>query len=151
MSHRETAKRRGAPAFDGEPGTAGDRGRVVVLPLGQMIDPLVRELLALEDAWHAYQRANAINGLLIDTSPGGSWELPHAGHVYRAWSELEDLYETGKTPIDEAHETLRMAARKWLDRPAQPTAGFIEQWVSEAEDAAGALFKRDGDWWHEPH
>ena len=88
---------------------------------------------------------------MTDTSPGGSWELPHAGEVYVAWSELADVYETGKTPIPDAHSTLRLAAETWLDRPEQPDAGFIAEWVSDAADAVSSLFKRDGNWWYDPH
>jgi hypothetical protein len=116
----------------------------------RVVDPAVNEVLALDDAWEAYHRTLALTGLLTDTSPGGSWELPHAGEVYAAWARLTDLYDTGKTPIDQAHATLRDAGTKWLDRPSTPTAGFIEQWVSEADEAAAVLFKRDGDWWNEP-
>jgi hypothetical protein len=116
----------------------------------ESIDPLVRELLALDDAWDAYDRATMVPGLLIDTAPGGALELPHAGGVYVAWSELADMFETGKTPIPDAHATLRLAAARWLDRPAEPNASFIEQWISDASDAVQARFSRDGDWWRDP-
>ena len=91
-----------------------------------------------------------MSGLLIDTSPEGSWGLPHSGAVYVAWAELTDLYETGKTPMADAHATLRLAAARWLDRPSEPTADFIEQWASEASQTVGALYERDGNWWHDP-
>lgn len=116
----------------------------------QVIDPLVREVLALDDAWAAYRRANEMYDLLSDPSPGGSWEFPHSGSVYVAWAELTDLFETGKTPIQEAHAALRLAAKRWLDRPAGPNARFIEQWVSDVSEATGTLFERDGDWWRDP-
>lgn len=115
-----------------------------------VVDPTVEEVLALNDPWDAYHRTLEMLGLLTDTSPGGSWELPHSGEVYAAWATLTDVYDTGKTPIGEAHATLRAAATAWLRRPATPTADFIEQWLSEAHEGAGALFKRDGDWWREP-
>lgn len=114
-----------------------------------VIDPLVREVLATDDAWEAYRRANAVAGPMLDTSPG-TVALPHLGGVYVAWQELTDVYETGKTPDADAHEALRSAARSWLDRPLEPSAEFIEQWIADARNAAGALFKRDGDWWNDP-
>lgn len=58
--------------------------------------------------------------------------------------------QAGKTPIAEAHANLRAAATAWLRHPATASAHFIEQWLSEADEGAGALFKRDGDWWREP-
>ena len=115
-----------------------------------VVDPAVDEVLARADPWDAYHRTHEMMGLLTDTSPGGAWDLPHAGEVYAAWATLTDVYDTGNTPIGEAHTTLRTAATAWLRRPARPTADFIEDWVSEANEQAGALFKRDGDWWHEP-
>lgn len=116
----------------------------------EVIDPVVRDVLALDDAWEAYRRTNDLSGLLTDTSPGGSWDLPHSGTVYVAWAELTDLYETGRTPIPDAHAALRQAAARWLDRPAESTSDFIEQWVSEASQAVGAMYDRDGNWWREP-
>lgn len=114
------------------------------------IDPVVQEVLGLADPWEAYHRTLEMTGLLTDTSPGGSWELPHSGEVYAAWARLTDVYDTGKTPIGKAHANLRAAATAWLLRPATPTADFIEGWVSETDESSGGLFKRDGDWWHEP-
>ena len=112
------------------------------------IDPLVRQLLTFEDPWDAYRRALEVAALLTDTSPGGSFSLPHSGAVYVAWAELTDVYDTGKTPVSDAHSTLRLAATNWLDRPAKPTAVFIEQWASDASHAVAALYERDGNWWH---
>jgi hypothetical protein len=70
--------------------------------------------------------------------------------VHVGWSELADLYETGKTPIADAHATHRLAATRWLDRPAEPSTSFVEQWVSEASEGVGALFDRDENWWRNP-
>ena len=92
----------------------------------------------------------AVSAILTDTSPGGAFGLLHSGSVYVAWSELTDLYDTGKTPISEAHATLQKAATRWLDRPAEPDADFIERWASEASQAVAALYERDGNWWREP-
>ncbi len=116
----------------------------------QLVDPAVHEALALKDPWQAYHRTLEMLDLLTDVSPSGSWELPHAGGVYRSWAMLTDLYETSKTSIDEAHATLRGAATRWLERPTAPTADFIEQWLLETDKATADLFKRDGDWWHKP-
>ena len=110
----------------------------------------MREVLASDDAWAAYRCANELSARFTDTSPGGSFDLPHAGEVLRAWAELADLYETGKTPIGDAHATLRSLATRWLARPDVPVVGFIERWVLDAADAANALFERDGDFWRSP-
>ena len=118
--------------------------------LGRTADPLVRELLALDDPWEAYERGNHLSDLMTDTELGGSFELPHAGSIYVAWAELTDVYETGVTPIADAHAALRLAATRWLDRPAEPSARFIEEWATDARRTAGELFARDGDWWNRP-
>lgn len=115
-----------------------------------ILDPVVRELLATNDPWEAYQAANAVTSLLTDTAPGGSFSLPHSGEIYAARAELSDLYETGKTPIIGAHTTLREAATRWLDRLPEPTGAFVETWIAEASEAAGAAFARDGDWRSHP-
>ncbi len=112
------------------------------------IDPLVRELLSQADPWEAYRRGLAVSDLMTDTEPGGSFSLPHAGGVYSAWGSLTDLYDTGKTPISDAHAALRRAAEEWL--PLVPDAAFIEHWMSEAGPATGELFDRDGNWWRDP-
>jgi hypothetical protein len=117
---------------------------------GESIDPLVDELLTFDDPWDAYRQGNKVAHLLIDTSPGGSFNLPHAGEVHVAWSELTDVYDTGKTPVSDAHATLRQAAVQWLERPAEPTTAFIEQWVADASQAVAARYERDCNWWHSP-
>lgn len=114
------------------------------------LDPIAEEILSLTDPWQAYHRAIDLQSPLVDTSPGGGWDLPHTGEVYTAWAHQTDVYATGKTPIDEAHALLRRAARAWLRRPPRPEPAFIDRWVAEAEASAAALFLRDGDWWHEP-
>ena len=85
----------------------------------RVVDPAVNEVLALDDAWEAYQRTLALTGLLTHTAPRGSWELPHAGEVFAAWARLPDLYDTGKTPIDEAHAILCTAATSAWPGPQQ--------------------------------
>jgi len=62
-----------------------------------------------------------------------------------AWADLEDLYETGKTPIPNAHAALRQAATDWLARPSVPNqAAYIETWIAQARESVSAVIKRDG-------
>ena len=117
----------------------------------QSLDPVVRDLLAREDPWEAYRLAMSVGSLMmIETSLGGSANLPHAGDVYVTWMELTDLFETGKTPISDAYATLRVFAERWLDRPAVLDGVFIEQWSADASDAIDRLYRRDGNWWIDP-
>ena len=75
----------------------------------------------------------------------------HGGAVFIAWADLEDLYETGKTPIPDAHAALRQAAIDWLARPSVPNmAAYIEKWIAEADQIATAFVERDGGFWTSP-
>ena len=57
------------------------------------IDPIVRRVLASSDPHDAYWAAGDIpNALQGDT------QLPNWGSMYVAWSELADVFETGRTP-----------------------------------------------------
>jgi hypothetical protein len=108
------------------------------------LDPIARDVLAATDPWDAYREANKVSPQL---TADFEW-LPHGGEVLVAWAELADVYDTGKTPITDAHAALRQAASIWLDRPGLPNAEHIERWLRRAHDAAHALFRRDGDFWH---
>lgn len=81
------------------------RARAAAL-FSERIDPIAREVLAARDPWDAHEAAGRVGAALSDEL---DW-LPHAGGIYVAWAELEDLYETGKTPIPDAHAALRQAA-----------------------------------------
>jgi hypothetical protein len=73
---------------------------------------------------------------------------PHGGAVFVAWADLEDLYDTGKTPIPDAHAALRQAATGWLARPSGPImAAYIEDWIVDAGRTASAVIERDGGFW----
>ncbi|QRP45784.1 hypothetical protein [Amycolatopsis sp. FDAARGOS 1241] len=112
----------------------------------QRVDPLARTVIAAVQLWDAYDAADEIPGTLLDDI---EW-LPHGGAVYTAWAQLTDVYETGKTPIHDAHTALRHAAQAWLERPSEPDSAFIDDWVRQANDASSRLFRRDGDFWHSP-
>ena len=146
MSGRTSAGRHRVRCVDG---SGGEQEREWTF-FAQSLDPLVRDLLAREDPWEAYSFAIRVGPLMIDTSPSGSFTLPHAGDVYVTWMELTDLFETGKTPIGDAYATLRVFAERWLDRPAAADGAFIEQWSSDASDAIDRLFRRDGNWRIDP-
>jgi len=107
------------------------------------IDPIAREVLDLDDPWDAYHAAHRVEGALPEDWP----ELPHGGATYVAWAGLTDLYDTGKTPIADAHAALRKAASNWFERPGLPTGAFIENWLEETAAAVRSLVDRDGDWW----
>ncbi len=112
----------------------------------QLVDPVAVEVLVATDPWDAYRTANKVpNQLAVDLE----W-LPHGGSVYVAWAELTDSYETGKTPIADAHAVLRQAASAWLDRPGLPDGQHVERWVREATATLHSLFLCDGDFWRSP-
>jgi hypothetical protein len=73
--------------------------------------------------------------------------LPHGGDLYATWAELTDLYETGKTPISDAHVTLREAATEWLTRAGDRTEASIEAWSEHTRTTVTSLFDRDGTFW----
>ena len=112
----------------------------------ERIDPTVRKVLDAEDPWDAYDTVGKLRGDLFDDL---DW-LPHGGGVFVAWAEVEDLYETGKTPIPDAHAALRQAATAWLARPSAPDKTWVEGWIASTQDAVKVLIDRDGDFWRSP-
>ena len=114
--------------------------------LAERVDPIAREVSGASDPWDAYAAANRIPTQLLDDM---HW-LPHGGEVYVAWAVLTDLYETGKTPIPDAHAALRRAADDWVQRSDVPTVEFIEGWLARVSDVTTSLFDSDGDWWRSP-
>jgi hypothetical protein len=113
--------------------------------LSTEVDPVVRAVLDAADPWDAYKAANDIPDSLVDEL---DW-MPHGGSLYTAWAELTDLFETGKTPIPDAHAALRQAATSWLARTGQPTAAFLEMWLERTRASINAVVLRDGNFWHD--
>ncbi|MGH1563190.1 hypothetical protein [Mumia sp. DW29H23] len=102
-------------------------------------DPAARAALAAEDPDSAYQAIFwSRNDLLEDP------EMPHAGDLYCAWAELEDLYEIGRSAPEQFHTLARTAAASWLARPSAQSSDWIQTWVNETREAIAALFRRDG-------
>ena len=110
------------------------------------VGPIAQEILDTDDPWDAYRASNRVSDALIG---GLSW-LPHGGAVYRGWAELTDLYETGKTPISDAHAALRRAAADWLAMSIARDASTIDEWIAKAATSVGDLVARDGDFWRSP-
>lgn len=110
------------------------------------LDPIARNVVAASDPWDAYREALTVSGQLLDDL---EW-LPHGGRIYVAWAQLADVYDTGKTPIPDAHSALRHAASAWLDRSGPPTREHIEKWLDQTENVVRSLFGQDGDFWHPP-
>ena len=110
------------------------------------MDSFVRAALDAEDPWDAYNSVVELRGALSDEL---DW-LPHGGKVFMAWANLEDLYETGKTPIPDAHDAPRQAASEWLARPLGPNRAYIENWVASTGRAVKFFIERDGDFWRSP-
>ncbi|MGW4483963.1 hypothetical protein ACWEOE_09005 [Amycolatopsis sp. NPDC004368] len=104
------------------------------------IDPHARTVIAAADPWTAYAAAAKIPATLLDDLASS----PHGGAVYTTWAELADIYETGKTPIPDAHTVLRHAAKAWLERPSEPNSTFLDDWLRLATDAITHLYTRDG-------
>lgn len=114
--------------------------------LSERIDPIARDVLAARDPRDAHEAAGRVGAVLSDEL---DW-LPHAGGIHVAWAELEDLYETGKTPTPDAHAALRQAATDWLSRSGPPDASCVERWLAATAQAVQALVDRDGDFWRSP-
>lgn len=114
----------------------------------EVMDPFVRAVLDADDAWEAYESVASMRSAMIDYLDWG----PHGGAVFVAWANLEDLYDTGKTPIPDAHAALRQAAADWLARPSGPyeVAAYIESWIAQARRTASAIIERDGGFWTSP-
>jgi hypothetical protein len=112
-----------------------------------VMDPFVRAVLDTDDPWGSYQSVASMRSAMIDYLAWG----PHGGAVFGAWADLEDLYDTGKTPIPDAHAALRQAAIDWLARPSVPhMAAYIEKWIAQAGRTASAIIDRDGGFWSSP-
>lgn len=106
------------------------------------VDPLAQQVLDATEPWAAYDLALSIPGALLDAL---EW-MPHSA-LYNAWAELTDLFETGKTPLPDAHAALRHAATEWLARPGEPTGAFLDFWLEQTQASTSRLFRRDGDFW----
>ncbi|MEV4141295.1 hypothetical protein AB0J72_55160 [Dactylosporangium sp. NPDC049742] len=114
--------------------------------LSTEIDPLAQAILDSVQPWDAYEVALEIPGRLLDAL---DW-LPHGGALYGAWAELADLFETGKTPIPDAHDAVRQASTDWLARPEDDTGASVETWLERAQTLTHRPVDRDGDFWHGP-
>ncbi|WP_433200622.1 hypothetical protein ACQP00_29105 [Dactylosporangium sp. CS-047395] len=114
--------------------------------LATEIDPLAQAILDSVQPWDAYEAALEIPGRL----QGALDWLPHGGALYGAWADLADLFETGKTPIADAHGALRQAATDWLARSEDDTGAPVETWLEGAQTLTHRLTDRDGDFWHGP-
>lgn len=114
--------------------------------LSTQVDPLARAVLDAVEPWDAYRMANDIPSSFLEAL---AW-MPHGGSLYKTWAELTDLFETGKTPISEAHAALRQAATDWLARPGEPTSASIEMWLERTQTSLNELVDRDGDFWGGP-
>lgn len=112
----------------------------------ERIDPIARDVLAAGDPWEAYRAAGMVGAALSDDLDRHS----QVGGIYVAWGELLDLYETGKTPIPDAHAALRQAAIDWLAGPKVPDGSWLERWSASTARAVRALVDRDGDFWRSP-
>lgn len=75
--------------------------------------------------------------------------LPGGGEAFIAWANLEDTFETGETPIADAHQALRDAATDWLARTFD-TPDDMTAWTERAQAATARLREHDGGWWNEP-
>jgi hypothetical protein len=112
----------------------------------QRLDPIVNRVLDAEDPWDAYHAATGLSAEIVDDLV---W-MPHGGAVYVAWSDLADLFESGKPPIPEAHAALTSAASHWLQRPVGLSEKFLEGWLNQARRSVAILVERYGDFWRSP-
>lgn len=112
----------------------------------EVMDPFVRTIVDAEDPWEGYSAVVSMRGAMLDYLEWG----PNGGSVFTAWADLEDLYETGKAPIPDAHAALRRAAAEWLARPSTASSDFVGTWVKRANGTVAALVERDGGFWTPP-
>ena len=83
-------------------------------------------MLDAGEPWAAYESVVSMRSAMVNYLDWG----PHGGAVFVAWADLEDSYDTGKTPVSDAHAALRRAAADWLARPSGPDlAAYIERYV----------------------
>lgn len=115
--------------------------------LSATVDPIAERLLTLVDPWDAYECALELVAAMANDFFS---QCPHGGSLYVAWAELTDLFETGKTSTEDAHNVLRRATSEWLHRPPGPASAFLDGWARDAENSVHALFERDGDFWRDP-
>lgn len=134
----------GAVSLDGEYREAALGPGEDVAALAGLLDPGATRILTVDNPWDAYRSALDLRGPVLDAG------VPHDGAVYGAWAGLTDVFETGKTPVDDAHYLLRKAAARWLDRPGPPTDEHVARWIAYANRLATGAFERDGDFWREP-
>ena len=111
----------------------------------ERISPMVKSIVEEEDPWDAYEGVAHMRGLMLDDL---EW-LTNGGEAFVAWANLEDTFETGKTPVEDAHKALRDAAVDWLNRSFD-TPDDLADWAKQAQAATLRLRDRDGDWWQEP-
>jgi hypothetical protein len=110
----------------------------------EVLDPRVRATLDVDDPWEAYESVVSMRSAMTDYLDWG----PHGGAVFVAWADLQDLYETGKTPIPDAHAALRQTAIDWLARLSAPdAAAYLEEWIDQAGRTTSAIIERDGGFW----
>lgn len=102
-------------------------------------DPAARAALAATDPDAAYEAITWSRNDLLDDP-----QMPHVGALFCAWAELEDLYEIGRSTPEQFHALVRVAADKWLARPAAQSSDWLEQWVTATRDAVAARFEDDG-------
>lgn len=102
-------------------------------------DSAARAALAATDADAAYEAITWSRNDLLDDP-----QMRHVGALYCAWAELEDVYEIGRSTPQQFHALVRMAADRWLARPAAQSSNWLEQWVTETRDAVAAAFEEDG-------
>ncbi|MAO80548.1 hypothetical protein [uncultured Nocardioides sp.] len=114
--------------------------------LATVVDPLVRAINEAAEHWDAYRAAVGIGDSFVDEM---DW-MPHGGSLYATWAELTDLFDTGKTPLADAHRVLTQAATAWLDRSGEPSPEFLAAWLERAQDSISALVRQDGDFWPDP-
>jgi hypothetical protein len=114
--------------------------------LREAVDPLVQDALAAAGPWDAYSVAIGIPSTLVEAL---DW-LPHGGRLYTGWSELTDLFETGKTKVPTAHAVLQGAANAWLAASPNRTSEALEAWLTRTEPLIRHAFERDGSFWSDP-
>ena len=105
--------------------------------LATVVDPLVRAINEAAEHWDAYRAAVGIGDSFVDEM---DW-MPHGVSLYATWAELTDLFDTGKTPLADAHRVLTQAATAWLDRSGEPSPEFLAAWLERAQDSISALVR----------
>lgn len=114
--------------------------------LATALDALMNRVMSETEPWDAYDAAMDVVGLLSEllTDDNSPYDV---GAICKVCAETTDLYAAGKAPVEVAHNVLREAAGRWVNRSQQPGRAFFASWLKETGDSVSFVIDRYGDFW----